>query len=64
MPTYDYKCIEGHIQTISHGFVNEPEIFCGKCSARMRKVYSAPQIQFNGKGFYTTQWKDKINESK
>jgi len=51
MPTYDYKCIEGHVQTISHGFVNEPKVYCGKCSAPMRKVFSPPAVTFKGSGF-------------
>lgn len=63
MPTYDYKCIEGHVQTISHGFNSEPEIFCGTCTGRMRKIFSPPAVTFNGSGFYSTETR-KQNESK
>lgn len=57
MPTYDYKCIEGHIQTISHGFNSEPTVYCGKCSALMKKIFSAPSVTFKGEGFYSNERK-------
>lgn len=59
LPTYDYKCIEGHYQTISHGFDNEPIVHCPKCTAIMLKVYSVPNVSFKGTGFYST---DKKND--
>lgn len=55
MPTYDYKCIEGHVQTISHGFNSEPQIFCGKCAAPMKKIFSPPAVSFKGSGFASNE---------
>ncbi len=64
MPTYDYKCIEGHVQTINHGFNSEPIVYCGKCTALMKKMISAPATHFKGSGFYSTDKAKIINEPK
>ena len=54
MALYDYKCIEGHVLQISHPMDEEPEVFCGQCSAKMKKVFGVPWTQFKGSGFYST----------
>lgn len=54
MALYDYKCLEGHILQISHPMDEAPEVFCGDCGAKMKKVFSVPWTQFKGSGFYST----------
>jgi len=39
---------------ISHLMVHTPEVYCPVCVKVMNKGVSAPQITFNGTGFYST----------
>lgn len=55
MPVYDYvcdKCGVTRTETVSIK-VDDFKAVCA-CGTVMRKVYGAPQIKFNGNGFYTT----------
>lgn len=54
MALYEYKCIEGHTLELSHPMKEEPEVFCGECGARMKKMLGTPWMQFKGNGFYST----------
>lgn len=54
MALYEYKCIEGHTLELSHPMDEEPEVFCGECGARMKKLFGTPWTQFKGSGFYST----------
>lgn len=56
MATYDYVCNECsftmEINRSIHGEVEE--IFCPNDSQIMARVWTAPPIQFNATGFYST----------
>ena len=57
MPIYEYQCNqckERHeiIQSIS----DAPLTHCPKCGGEMKKLMSAPAIQFKGSGFYKTDY--------
>ncbi len=55
MPVYDYRCDKCNInrtQTISIN-ATEFKAICA-CGDEMKRVYAAPNIKFNGSGFYTT----------
>lgn len=57
MPIYEYQCgncKERHeiIQKIS----DAPLAHCPKCGGEMKKLISAPAIQFKGSGFYKTDY--------
>jgi putative FmdB family regulatory protein len=54
MPLYQYKCQCGHIQEITHRMADTPIVHCPQCVAVMIKQLSAPQVTFNGSGFYST----------
>jgi putative FmdB family regulatory protein len=60
MPLYEYQCDAcGHrfetIQKFSDPLVDK----CPKCGAPVRKLQSAPAIQFKGSGFYITDYAKK-----
>lgn len=60
MPLYEYQCPQCDerleiIQKIS----DPPEARCPKCGADMKKLHSAPAIQFKGSGWYKTDYASK-----
>jgi len=56
LPTYHYRCKEcGYDFSEHQSFSDEPITICPQCGKNtVRKVYSAPPINFKGKGFYRT----------
>lgn len=52
MPTYEYKCEEGHVVTVTRK-IDEAESFpvCGICTEPMKRVFNAPPVVFNGSGW-------------
>lgn len=65
MPLYEYKCqkcasVFEVIQKISEPPLTE----CPKCGGRLKKVLSAPAIQFKGSGFYITDYAKKKKPEK
>jgi putative FmdB family regulatory protein len=57
MPLYEYKCssCNAKIEVIQR--VSDPPYgHCPKCGGEMKKVISAPAIQFKGSGFYKTDY--------
>jgi putative FmdB family regulatory protein len=64
MPIYEYQCQqckERHeiIQSISE----TPLTHCPKCGGEMKKLMSAPAIQFKGSGFYKTDYASSSSSS-
>lgn len=60
MPLYEYLCEScGERTEILQRFNDLPEVDCPKCGARMRRLPSAPSIQFKGSGFYLTDYAKK-----
>lgn len=64
MPIYEYQCNqckERHeiIQSIS----DTPLTHCPKCGGEMKKLMSAPAIQFKGSGFYKTDYASPSSSS-
>ena len=57
MPTYRYECECGQAWDVRHGINEEPDLECDNCRGVMRKVIQAPNIQFKGSGFYSTDKK-------
>lgn len=65
MPLYEYKCrkcasVLEAIQKVSDFPLTE----CPKCGGRLKKVISAPAIQFKGSGFYITDYTKKKKPGK
>jgi putative FmdB family regulatory protein len=60
MPLYEYQCTNcGERVEILQRINDPPHGHCPKCGAEMRKLLSAPAIQFKGSGFYKTDYASK-----
>lgn len=57
MPLYEYKCssCDAKVEVIQR-VSDPPYSHCPKCGGEMKKVISAPAIQFKGSGFYKTDY--------
>ncbi len=55
MPTYSYRCTDCSTAfDIQQAFTDESLTVCPSCEGRLRKVFSAVGVTFNGSGFYRT----------
>jgi putative FmdB family regulatory protein len=55
MPTYSYRCTDCSTAfDISQAFTDDSLTVCPSCDGRLRKVFSAVGVTFNGSGFYRT----------
>ena len=56
---YDYKCekcnSELTVERSIHAEASDP--MCFNCHETMSRVWSSPPVTFNGKGFYSTDYK-------
>src|SRR5437764_7621278 len=57
MPIYEYQCTKCNDRTeVIQKFTEPPYAVCDKCGGDVRKLMSAPAIQFKGSGFYKTDY--------
>jgi len=56
MPIYEYQCetCGERVEVIQKH--SDPPSVCPKCGGEMKKLHSAPAIQFKGSGFYKTDY--------
>lgn len=60
MPLYEYKCQKcSSVFEVIQKVIDPPLTECPKCGGRLKKVLSAPAIQFKGSGFYITDYAKK-----
>lgn len=60
MPLYEYECGKcGHRFEKIRKFSDPPLKKCPECRGRLRKLPSAPAIQFKGQGWYITDYARK-----
>ena len=53
MPIYEYQCTKCNDRTeVIQKFSDPPYAICSKCGGDVKKLMSAPAIQFKGSGFY------------
>ena len=65
MPLYEYECDGcGHRFERIRKFSDEPLSTCPLCSGPVRKLLSAPAIQFKGTGWYVTDYARKSGDGK
>ena len=67
MPTYEYRCAEGHEFDVFQKMSDDPLTECPECGASAeRKISSGAGLVFKGSGFYITDYKkaeEKKNDS-
>ena len=60
MPLYEYQCVQcGDVVEIIQKISDPPHSHCSKCGGEMKKLLSAPAIQFKGSGWYKTDYATK-----
>lgn len=60
MPLYEYQCTQcGERVEIIQRIADPPPAHCAKCNGDMKKLVSAPAIQFKGSGWYKTDYASK-----
>ena len=65
MPLYEYQCQAcGERVEVIQKHNDPPYSHCPKCSGEMKKLVSAPAIQFKGSGFYKTDYNPTKSETK
>jgi putative FmdB family regulatory protein len=68
LPTYSYKCTEcGTAFDIQQAFTDNSLTVCPNCGGKLRKVFTAIGVTFNGSGFYRNDSRpsdSKSSESK
>jgi putative FmdB family regulatory protein len=57
MPIYEYECTQCHERSeIIQRLSDPPYTHCPKCGGEVKKLISAPAIQFKGTGWYKTDY--------
>lgn len=57
MPIFEYQCTQcDDRREVIEKFTEPPYAPCTKCGGEVRKLASAPAIQFKGSGFYKTDY--------
>jgi putative FmdB family regulatory protein len=60
MPTYDYRCENGHTFELFHSIKDDSTKHCPECGAPAKRVPSAGGgLLFKGSGFYITDYRSK-----
>lgn len=60
MPTYEYRCPEGHQFELFQRMSDEPKASCPECGADSERLLSAGAgFLFKGDGFYITDHRSK-----
>ena len=54
MPTYEYRCTNGHQYETREGFDAPARQDCPTCGAQAKRMLFPPPIVFKGSGFYIT----------
>ena len=57
MPTYEYRCPEGHTFELFQRMSDPPPKCCEVCGkSPVQRVLFAPAVVFKGSGFYSTDY--------
>ena len=60
MPIYEYECQAcGNRTEVLQGLNEEPRRECEECGGELRRLISAPAVQFKGTGWYVTDYASK-----
>jgi putative FmdB family regulatory protein len=56
MPTYEYRCENGHTFEVMQRMSDDPVVSCESCDAPVRRVFHPIAVHFKGSGFYNTDY--------
>lgn len=57
MPTYEYRCPQGHTFELFQKMSDDPPEACEVCGeGPVERLLFAPPVHFKGSGFYTTDY--------
>jgi putative FmdB family regulatory protein len=60
MPLYEYECQKcGQRTEVLQSFNEAPRTVCPACGGDLKKLLSAPAVQFKGSGWYVTDYAGK-----
>lgn len=60
MPIYEYECLQCKKRTeLLQRYGDAPLASCPECGSEVRKMVSAPSVQFKGSGWYVTDYAKK-----
>ncbi|MCF8549021.1 MAG: FmdB family transcriptional regulator [Pontimonas sp.] len=64
MPTYSYRCTACDVAfDIQQEFTDESLTTCEACGGKLRKLFSAVGVTFQGSGFYRTDSRAEAKKS-
>jgi putative FmdB family regulatory protein len=63
MPTYEYRCENGHTFEVVQRMSDDPVEACEECGAPVERVFHPVAVHFKGSGFYSTDYKSKAKAS-
>lgn len=64
MPIYEYECLQcGKRTELLQRMDEAPLATCPQCGGEVRKLISAPAVQFKGSGWYVTDYAGKKGSS-
>ncbi len=64
MPIYEYECLQcGKRTELLQRMDDAPLATCPQCGGNVRKLISAPAVQFKGSGWYVTDYAGKKGAS-
>ena len=63
MPTYEYRCENGHTFEVIQSMSDDPVDTCEVCGAPVERVFHPVAVHFKGSGFYSTDYKSKSKGS-
>jgi putative FmdB family regulatory protein len=64
MPTYEYRCQNGHTFEVVQRMSDDPVETCEVCDAPVERVFHPIAVHFKGSGFYTTDYAKKGSAGK
>lgn len=60
MPLYEYRCLScGRTREVLQKMNDAPLTTCPDCSGELKRLVSAPAVQFKGTGWYVTDYAKK-----
>lgn len=62
MPTYEYRCGNGHTFEVIQSMSDDPVEACEQCGAPVERVFHPVAVHFKGSGFYSTDYAGKAKD--